>query len=275
MIEPATEALIRAALRARLPELAEAPIGQLRSRGAAYAVGPHTIVRVGDARQQASVLAAVAPRATVAVPQPLFVDGDVLAYRRIAGVPLPRAELTAHGVALGALLTRLHRTYPATVDRVIPTSGRDFDDPATCLDAAHERRRRLHESLSVAARALVDRRLAVPAPAPSPRRLLCHLDLRTEHILMHPATGELTGVLGWSAACIADPARELAIILTDMGPALCDVLVDSCRAELDPDVRERIALFARCLLLERIEQGLLADDRGAAKDALRGLQHLG
>jgi aminoglycoside phosphotransferase (APT) family kinase protein len=57
-----------------------------------------------------------------------------------------------------------------------------------------------------------------PLPAPPASLAFCHNDLGIEHVLVEPQTMAITGVIDWSDAAVADPARDLGLILRDLGP---------------------------------------------------------
>jgi aminoglycoside phosphotransferase (APT) family kinase protein len=65
--------------------------------------------------------------------------------------------------------------------------------------------------------AAIDRLLAAPAPADPPIRSLCHNDLGGEHVMVDPARGAVTGIIDWTDAVRADPIRDLALLLADLG----------------------------------------------------------
>jgi aminoglycoside phosphotransferase (APT) family kinase protein len=273
---------VRDALARHLPDRAAASVVFLGSglENAVYEVDGDLIVRCWSedsprlrsaaVRREARLLEVAASRSTVPVPTPVVVDphAGLLAYRKIVGVPLRIAEVTAHARVLAAFLNRLHGTYVTTIDQVVARDDRSLEQ---WRDEAHEHYGRIGEYLPASARRSVEIFLTASLPHPSDRSVFCHLGLGAEHILMDPATDAITGVIDWSEAAIADRARDFARIYCDLGPAMHDALVASYRGGFDDDTRERTVFYARCTLLEDIANGLDSGDRAYATSALRRL----
>ena len=107
-----------------------------------------------------------------------------------------------------------------------------------------------------------DRRRAVEAflQAELPRepRVLtfCHNDLGAEHLLATSDGTVLTGVIDWFDATVADPARDLGLILRDIGPVVANAIVRRTNAADDDALVARAVFYARCALLEDLPYGL-------------------
>jgi Phosphotransferase enzyme family len=81
-----------------------------------------------------------------------------------------------------------------------------------------------------------------------------HNDLGTEHVLVEPATGAITGI-DWSDAALTDPACDVGLDYRDLGPAaLAAALAHYQPAEL-AGLRQRATFYARCKLLEDMAYG--------------------
>ncbi|HPF81764.1 phosphotransferase family protein [Nostocoides australiense] len=65
----------------------------------------------------------------------------------------------------------------------------------------------------------VDSFLAAPLPPRPERMVFCHNDLGDEHVIVDPASGQISGVIDWSDAVHDDPARDFALLLFDFGDA--------------------------------------------------------
>jgi aminoglycoside phosphotransferase (APT) family kinase protein len=81
-----------------------------------------------------------------------------------------------------------------------------------------------------------------------------HNDLGTEHVLVEPATGAITGI-DRSDAALTDPACDFGLEYRDLGPAaLAAALAHYQPAEL-AGLRQRTTFYARCKLLEDMAYG--------------------
>lgn len=87
-----------------------------------------------------------------------------------------------------------------------------------------------------------------------PNRLQpCHQDLGIEHLLVD--SGRLVGVIDWTDAALADPARDLGLLLRDLGrPALRATGV-AC-PDLIPGAASRVLFHARCGALADLAHGM-------------------
>ena len=101
----------------------------------------------------------------------------------------------------------------------------------------------------------------------------CPNDLGTEHVLVAEGGSAVTGVIDWTDAAIADPARDLALIYRDLGPEVFELtLAHYDGGRFDEADRERAVFYARCKLLEDVAYGLSSP--GAFRYAEKGLAHL-
>jgi aminoglycoside phosphotransferase (APT) family kinase protein len=235
------DALARArrALRAHVPELADAALGEL-GRGldnTAFLAGD-LVVRVAEhdvVRREAALLAVIAARVSLPVPSVRFADAGVLAYPLLPGRPLlGRAAPAALARPLGRFLRELHAVPLSTVDGLAPVEDADPAEWLEDLDGPPELLRTLRETV----------------PEPAPRRVLAHADLGAEHILEDG--GAVTGVIDWTDAAVTDPALDFARLYRDFGPGfLAEVLA---AYGTGPDAG-RITYFARCAALEDLAYG--------------------
>jgi aminoglycoside phosphotransferase (APT) family kinase protein len=114
--------------------------------------------------------------------------------------------------------------------------------------------------------------LDAPLPEPADRLVFSHNDLGIEHVLVAPGTGTVTGIIDWSDAAVCDPARDLGLILRDLGPAALAAALARC-ADGDA-LRERAWFYARCSLLEDLQYGLQTGRTPYAEKSLAGLERV-
>lgn len=248
-----------------------------------YEVDGELIVRLakepdagGEAvRREAALLERVAALSPVPVPEPVFADPDAgaLAYRKLPGRPLiehPVAHPERLAPPLGELLGALHRADP---DALAPLAPPDDYPPASWLRDAKRDYAAVADHLDAAARRRVERFLAAPPPPEPGRRAFCHNDLGAEHLLVDPSTGALTAVIDWTDAALTDPARDLALILRDLGLDAYDRTLAHYDAPWSAADHDRAAFYARAALLEDLAYGLRTGARRYAEAALAHLPH--
>lgn len=146
----------------------------------------------------------------------------VAAYRLIPGDPLSQQRVDdAHGGAglageLGEFLAALHSTtadlelaspWDEEEDRV--WMRREFEGAVDAYPAAlrHRIERFLH---------------ADPVPDPAVPRVFAHADLLSEHILVDPQTGRLTGIIDWADASTTIRSSDFAGIHYEWGRELTE-----------------------------------------------------
>jgi aminoglycoside phosphotransferase (APT) family kinase protein len=195
----------------------------------------HSVVR------EARLLEIVASSVSVPVPVPRFADEDrgVLAYQLLAGRPLlGRPPFAGLARRLGAFLRELHGIDTASVGDLVPQEDlepaawlADLDGPTDLVQA-----------------------LASSVPPPTDQRVLAHADLGAEHLLA--LEGELTGVIDWSDAAVADPALDFARLYRDFGREFLTDVIDAYGGLDDcADTLERVQFYARCAALEDLAYG--------------------
>jgi aminoglycoside phosphotransferase (APT) family kinase protein len=258
--EPAAARAARA-LRRHAPELADLPLREL-GRGlenTAFAAG-ELVLRVADGpdvQREAGLLEVLGSRLPLAVPVPVFADGDtgVLGYRLLPGRPLlGRTPAPGTATVLGRFLRDLHATDPDAVRRLVDEDGADPAEWLADLDGPAELLRVVRSSV----------------PRPSALRVVAHADLGAEHLLAD-GTG-LTGVIDWSDCAVTDPALDFARLHRDFGPAF---LAEALQAYGGlPDAGPRIEFFARCAALEDLGYGLRTGRAEYAAAARRSLAWL-
>lgn len=269
-----TVAAVRRVLATHLPGARAASVEPLGAGldNDAYLVDGELVVRFSGeptperraelVERDARLLAAVAPIATVAVPEPLFAapaDG-CLAYRMLPGVPLlgrPAAPAAALGRTLGALLAALHEAPAGALEEL---AGIDDTTPAEWQRHAAAAYEGARAAVPARLRGAVEAFLDGPAPAPAARLAFSHNDLGAEHVLVGGAPLTVTGVIDWSDAAVVDPAYDFGLILRDIGPrALDGALAAYGDGDREPALRERGAFHARCTLFEDLAYAVERD----------------
>lgn len=272
---------VRAVLARHLPGSragAVVPLGE-GTDNVAYEVDGELIVRVArevdpDAvRREAALLAEVARWSTLPVPEVIFVDPDagVLGYAKVPGVALmrhPVPDPAALAPVLGAFLNSLHLAPVAIMAQLVAP---DADPPAGWLREADGDHREIAGLIPAPSRRLVAAFLQAEAPAEAQDLVFCHNDLGAEHLLVDAVAGTLTGVIDWTDAAIADPARDVALLYRDLGPDVAGRALAHYDHPFDDAAWERAVFYARCKLLEDVAYGVRSGDRRYT-DA--GLAHL-
>jgi aminoglycoside phosphotransferase (APT) family kinase protein len=236
--------------------------------------------------REARLLGVVAARSPLPTPVPVVTAaGDgCLVYRKLPGRPLlhlpagQRAPLaTEVGAALGRLLAALAAVPAAeAADLVDP----DDTTPAAELAEARQLASRLGEAVPARHRPALQAFLDADPPEPARRLVLAHNDLGMEHVLLDPGTDRITGVLDWTDAALTDQARDLGLVLRDLGPAALDaalavaLAVDRPGTEAGPGFRRRIGFLARCALLEDLAYGLDTGQHAYVEKSLIGMRWL-
>ena len=276
---------IRASLSRHLPGYELRSIAKLGegSDNVSYEVNGELIIRASkqtspasrseSTRREADLLAVVAELSTLPVPEPVFADVEagLLAYVNLLGVPLidhPVAQPARLAPALGGFLSGLHQAPLQKVEELVE---RDTYPLLSWREDAEQDYRDVVEHIPASARDLVEDFLGRTPPAEPRAAAFCHNDLGAEHVLVDVEANAVTGIIDWTDAAIADPARDLAPIYRDLGPEIFKLTLDHYEGDWDDDFRERAVFYARCKLLEDIAYGLRTGPRRYAEV---GLAHL-
>jgi len=175
----------RASLRVHVPELVNVAVLELGHGldNTAFVVGD-LVLRVTDARsviREARLLKMIAPRVSIPVPAPRFVDenGGVLAYPLLPGRPLlGHRPPPGSAIRLGQFLRELHGIDPAVVASLIPSEDANPDEWLEGLDGPSDLIGLLHATV----------------PPPAGQRVVAHADLGAEHVLELEDTSPLSSI---------------------------------------------------------------------------------
>jgi aminoglycoside phosphotransferase (APT) family kinase protein len=229
-----------------------------------YDVNGELVVRVAripdpeTSRREAGILEAVRAVTEIAVPEPILVEPDagLMVYRRLPGTPLaglPQPRRVGRG-AVAALL-RFMRDI-----REVGTTHVDVQPADEWLAGARGDYESVAASVPEAHRAAIEAFLARSPEIREPEPVFCHNDLGTEHVLVDPDTREVTGIIDWTDAAMADPAYDLGLLYRDLGP------------QVKPS--EAAVFYARCAVLEDLRYGVEESRETYRNNALAALDWL-
>jgi aminoglycoside phosphotransferase (APT) family kinase protein len=105
----------------------------------------------------------------------------------------------------------------------------------------------------------VDRFLIDPLPAAARRRgrqVLCHGDLKGEHVFVSEDGRRVTAVIDWADLTITDPALDLAGLAIWLGPEFVREVLDAYEGPADEGTYERAIYRAREGLLGYLDRQL-------------------
>jgi aminoglycoside phosphotransferase (APT) family kinase protein len=219
-------------------------------------VRKHTDDRTAGAVEKEVALLDVLSRVSpIRIPEVVAAEphAGVIVFRRIPGRSLherPLPDPLAIAEPLAAFVASLHALPAAAVEHLL---DRDEYPISTCLADAAAQIERVATHLTAAQQRRIERFLSSPAPPESVHRTVCHNDLGAEHVLVSEDGSVLTGIIDWSDAAIADPARDLGLLLRDLGFAVADVIA---RGMDEATVLTRALFYARCALLEDLAYGI-------------------
>jgi aminoglycoside phosphotransferase (APT) family kinase protein len=255
---------------------------------AAFAVGDDLVARFargGDAEdgepadvsaeveREAAVLRVVAVRLPVPTPEVAEVHADrgLLVTTRVAGESLLGRDLPslATADALAEVLAAVHSIEAAAFGGAV---GDDDFPLAAFAEEAKEHLAPVGSRLPAATRRAIATALG-DVPEDTATATFVHNDFGAEH-LFTDARGELTGVIDWADAALADPARDLARVLRDFGPGAYRRVVERYPGGWDDHADARAWFLARCAALEDVAFGITTGRDAYADAALRSLTRL-
>ncbi|MFE5670462.1 aminoglycoside phosphotransferase family protein [Agromyces sp. NPDC056523] len=215
-----------------------------------FAIGEWIVRRSDDldsVAREVALLRRLARATRVPVPVPVVheVDAGIMVYRRLPGEPLlARRRAVDVGRALIDVLGTLRRIH----------ADLPFDDVP--IEEWHDEAVRhfgvVRPHLDAAQAATVAAFLESPPPPPGVRVVALHNDLGAEHILAD-AGGRVTGVIDWTDAARADPARDLGTIFRDLGPSIARQVGEALEGPLTDGDLARMRFHGRCTWLEDLE----------------------
>jgi aminoglycoside phosphotransferase (APT) family kinase protein len=220
--------------------------------------------------REAALLAFASEVSPIPVPSVIATDAarGALLLTKLPGISLferPSLHPQTLVAPLSAFISALHSV---PVSRVLGIAEPDNPGMGACRAEAERAWPVVAAILSHDCRHVVESFLRAPLP-PEPHRLtFCHNDLGAEHLLATSDGTALTGVIDWSDATVADPARDLGLILRDLGPVVADAIATRTHAADDHAFMARAVFYARCALIEDLAYGLRTASRPYVAHAL-------
>lgn len=275
--------LVRDILAAQFPGLPLEQIERIGEGGSrAYLAGGEIIFRfaVSDAdsaklQREAALLAELGPALPLAVPVVDYAGHPTRAYpysftgyRKIAGhsgeqVRPERRHWPGIAAQAGQLLSALH-TFPverAQAHGVPEASSEAFGAEYRTKDAA-SLLRRVQDFAPVIRKELPDHvdhqmerylagRIALPPRTPL-APVLCHADLKGEHIIVSEGGDAITGVIDWADCCITDPLLDFSGLMIWLGEAFVRQVLGHYTRQADGQFIDRVCFYARCFTLDNL-----------------------
>src|SRR5258708_36717815 len=116
--------------------------------------------------------------------------------------------------------------------------------------------------------------LSTSAPEGSFTPVFAHNDLGIEHMLVDPAARQITGIIDWGDAALADPAYDFGKVFRDLGVEVFQAVLHAYKMKSDPSLAKRAAFYARCGVLEDVVYGLERQSDRYIKKCLAALPWL-
>jgi aminoglycoside phosphotransferase (APT) family kinase protein len=208
--------------------------------------------------REVALLEIIARLSPIPVPEVVAAERQtgIVVFRRLAGISLfesPPSDPLAFAEPLAEFVARIHAVPDRAVEDLVERDEYALD---AYLSDAREHMTCVASHLTSSQRQCVEPFLA-SAPPPEPQRhVFCHNDLGAEHILASEDRSELTGVIDWSDAAIADLARDVGRLLRDLGLGVADAVLH--RISGDEHMLARAMFHARIALLEDLAYGIEA-----------------
>jgi aminoglycoside phosphotransferase (APT) family kinase protein len=235
-------------------------------------VDEHTAGGIAREVQLLEILSRVSP---IPVPEVAGTNGEagLIVVRRLPGTSLferPAVDPMALVDQLAQFLAAIHGLPTVNVLHLVDTD--DYPLEAHLADAA-ALMSQVAGHLPQDSRRAVEAFLAAPPPRAPETRAFCHNDLGAEHLLASPDRTFVTGVIDWSDAAIADPAKDLGLLFRDLGRSATIAIATQLESAVSEGILERAAFHARCGLIEDLAYGLQTTKHLYVERALANLRH--
>lgn len=207
---------------------------------------------------------------------PLPEGGRACLYRAPRGGVLRYEQLEPRGALarnLGEALGKIHELSPRIADDLGLASYDSEDYRTRCLVELDEAARTGHVPAQLLRRwehALENVALWRFST------VMTHGDLAPEQVLVRDK--KVTTILGWSQACVADPAADLAWLITALPEDVTDTIIESYALtrseEPDKHLQTRAILAGELAVARWLLYGTRSDDAEVVDDAVQMLREL-
>ena len=287
---PLDEQVVRKLLSQQCPELKIERLERIVEGGArTFEVNGGLIFRfaVDDAdsanfEREVALLAELGPRLPLAVPTIEFISEasdaypyPFVGYRTIAGgsgeiARPPREKWPAVAAQFGEFLSALH-AFP--VERAqalgVPEASNEAfgaeyrtKDAAELLGRVRDRapaiRQELPDLVDERTEPYLSGRVTLP-PTSQLAPVLCHADLKGEHIIVSEQADAVLGVIDWADCTVTDPLVDFTGLTIWLGEAFVRQVLAHYTGPVDEDFVERVCFYARCFSLDNLGWRLTTD----------------
>jgi len=235
--------------------------------------------------KEIALLDDIGPRLPIPVPKYKYVGRPSAnfpyhfgGYTKLQGVPalgIPCPLLAAEAVRLGEFLARLHAVDAKDAARIAIHMSGEEDAPASrrrgALSDLGYLKGRMDPRLHELCWRFFEDEVHTPVPYQGPGRLL-HNDLLSEHILVAPDSGHVTGIIDWSDATVGDPARDFAGLWVWQGDEFVALAIDAYGERVDTGFLQRIRYNGLVVAVGNLYYGHLKGEQVYVEDGLACLR---
>jgi aminoglycoside phosphotransferase (APT) family kinase protein len=143
---------------------------------------------------------------------------------------------------IGRLLAKIHVVDAEAVFAL------GLGERAVSFEAPHLEERTIEIATRIVGSQLAEF-MGAPRPHPSHRRVLCHTDLKGEHIFVAEDRGSVTAIIDWADTEVCDPARDYAGLVIWLGERFAASAIGASRED-DDTLLERAVWLARAGMLD-------------------------
>lgn len=273
------EQLVRTVLGQQFPKLHVERVRRIEEGGGrTYEVNGGLIFRFAsdeiDAaklRREVALLAEIAPTLPIAVPAYEFareLPYPFFGYQRIGGVSgethrPPREHWPVIATQFGKLLSALHGLSAEWAQaHGVPKAPEETFGAEYRTKDVNKLLGRLQKHAEVIRRELADlvddrmaRYLAGDVAPPAASQLppvLCHADLKGEHVILSESADAVVGVIDWSDCCVSDPLLDFYGLMIWLGETFVRQVLRHYTRPVDGFFLQRVCFYARCFALDNL-----------------------
>ena len=287
---PLDEALVRELLAEQFPQLKSERIARIGEGGRrTYEIDGTLIVRFATdepgavkMRREVALLPAIGDSLPLPVPAIELIGQPgkrypypFVGYRKLRGLSGEDVRPESHhwrdiAVQFGEFLSALH-TFPVERAKAygVPEAPNEAFGAEYRTKNAAELLRRVQEFAPVIRKKLpdlIDREMArylsgrvrrLPrSPLPT---VLCHADMKGEHIIVSEQADAVVGIIDWADCCITDPLLDFTGLMIWLGEGFVRQVLERYTCAVDEHFMERVCFYARCFTLDNLGWQLTTD----------------